>query len=487
MADSTNTPNPPIDYTSKDYAAFRQDMLDAISTRLPEWTSRSPNDFGIVLIELFAYMGDTLSFYGDRIANEAYLDTAVLRSSVLSIARMLDYRPTGNVAASTTLQFTTRIGGGAVTVPKGTQVSTAPQSGADPIMFETTADLVIADTPPNQGTITATQGKTISAETLGTSTGAIDQVFTLFNAPVIEASQHIFVDEGLGAGAVEWTFVANLIDSGPTNNVYSTYTDENNVLNILFGDNVNGRVPPAGSLVTATYRLGGGVTGNVGASTLNTMVSSVANVVSVVNPGAAQGGADAETLDEIRVNAPRALTTLDRAVTLADYSNLALKVAGIAKAKAVATGVYTNISLYVAPFNGSALNMASAALKTVLSNYLNDRKMINATVTVLDPTYVPINVTASTNILPQYQQEATRLEVEKAIKSVLAFDNTGFGDRVTLSEVYRAIMNTPGVDYAVVSVLSRTGSGLADVQAADNEIPSQGTITITATGGIVAS
>ncbi len=82
-------PLPPIDYTSRDYAAFRQDMIDAIPTRLPEWTSRSPNDFGITLIELFAYMGDILSFYGDRIANEAFLETATLRSSVLKIAAML--------------------------------------------------------------------------------------------------------------------------------------------------------------------------------------------------------------------------------------------------------------------------------------------------------------------------------------------------------------------------------------------------------------
>lgn len=478
-------PNPPIDYTSKDYVSFRQDMLDAISTRMPEWTSRSPNDFGVILIELFAYVGDTLSFYGDRIANEAFLDTAVLRSSVLNIARMLDYRPTGNIAAKATLQFSTRVGGGSVTIPPGTQVSTAPQPGVDPIVFETDASLTIADTPPNNGTISATQGRTISNEGLGTSTGTIDQIFKLFNSPVIDSSQVIYVDEGIGAGPVAWQAVTNLIDSGPNDNVFTTFTDENNVVNIQFGDNVNGRVPPTGSVITAQYRIGGGIIGNIGSGTLTTLVNVITNVVSVTNVAQSDGGADAESLDDIRVNAPRSLTTLDRAVTLVDYANLSLKVAGIAKAKAAAT-VYTSITLYVAPYNGSATNNASTALKTTLQTYLSTRKMVNATITILDPTYVPINVTANVNVLPQFQQEATRLEVEKAVKSVVAFDNVDFGDRVTISEMYKAIMAVTGVDYAVVTVLSRTGTGLADVQMASAEIPSQGTITITATGGIVA-
>lgn len=477
------TPVPPVDYTSKDWATFRDDMEDAITTRLPEWTSRSPNDFGIVLIELFAYVGDILSFYGDRIANEAYLPTAVLRSSVLNIAKMLNYRPTGNLAASTILTFSIRSGQGAVTIPAGTQVSTQSEAGMRPVVFETDTALVISDVTPWTGVVTATQGTTVTGEAVGTSDGMLDQIFTLFAAPVIEGSQHVYVDEG--TGPIEWTFYENLIDAGPEDAAYSTYTDENGSLNILFGDNVNGRAPATAANITATYRVGGGIIGNVGSDRLTVMVNPIANVLSVTNTAAA-GGADAETLDEIRDNAPRSLTTIDRAVTLDDYANLTLKVQGVAKAKAQAQ-VYTNINLYIAPSSGSTNPVADANLKQKVQDYLSTRKMINATVTILDPTYVPINVTVAVNVLPQFNRETIRLDVEKSIRSVLAYNNVAFGQRVTLSEMYKAINGVTGVDYAVVSVLSRTATGLADVQLADNEIPSAGTITVTATGGITTT
>ena len=71
----TSGPRPVIDYLTKDYEGFRQAMLDQIPLRLPQWTDRSESDFGVVLIELFAYVADILSYYQDRVANEAYLAT----------------------------------------------------------------------------------------------------------------------------------------------------------------------------------------------------------------------------------------------------------------------------------------------------------------------------------------------------------------------------------------------------------------------------
>lgn len=480
----TKTPVPPVDYTSKDWATFRDDMKDAISTRLPEWTSRSPNDFGIVLIELFAYVGDILSFYGDRIANEAFLPTAVLRSSVYSIAAMLDYRPTQNLAAEVALTLTI-MPGAPVTIPAGTQVSTAPEAGEAPIIFETDSEIIIANTPPYQGNVTAIQGVSVVGEVVGQSNGTLDQTFSLYGSPVIDGSQVIYVNEGVGA--VEWLFFSNLIDAGPADNAYTTFTDENGALNIQFGDNVNGRVPSNVATVTADYRVGGGLAGNVGAGKITNKISTITGWTAVTNSLDATGGADSETLDEIRENAPRSLTTIDRAVTTADYANLALKVAGVAKAKSQAL-VYTNVNLYIAPnAYGAVTPLADANTKTRVQAYIDARKMINATVTLLDPTYVNVNVTADVNVLPRYQRESVRLDVEKAIRTVLAYENSSFGDRVTISEIYKAINAITGVDYVVVSVLSLTGSGLTDVQLADNQIPTMGTVTVTATGGIVTT
>src|SRR5512139_251126 len=84
--------HPRIDYTGKDYESLRQAMIDLASEKLPDWTDRSPNDLGVVLVELFAYMGDMLMYYQDRIANEGYLDTAVEPRSIANLLRLIGYK-----------------------------------------------------------------------------------------------------------------------------------------------------------------------------------------------------------------------------------------------------------------------------------------------------------------------------------------------------------------------------------------------------------
>ncbi|HOO54294.1 MAG TPA: putative baseplate assembly protein [Methanothrix sp.] len=84
-------PEPHIDYLAKDYASFRNLILDRLSVIMPDWRERSPADLGIVLAELLAYAGDYLSYYQDAVATEAYLTTARKRVSVRRHARLLDY------------------------------------------------------------------------------------------------------------------------------------------------------------------------------------------------------------------------------------------------------------------------------------------------------------------------------------------------------------------------------------------------------------
>lgn len=80
-----------IDYLAKDYASFRQLILDRLSLIMPAWRERRVPDIGIALVELMAYVGDHLSYYQDAVATEAYLDTARQRISVRRHARLVDY------------------------------------------------------------------------------------------------------------------------------------------------------------------------------------------------------------------------------------------------------------------------------------------------------------------------------------------------------------------------------------------------------------
>lgn len=83
------TPN--INYLAKDYASFRQLMLDRMSLLTPNWKERNPADLGVALVEVLAYAADYLSYKQDAVDTEAYLGTARNRSSVRRHARLVDY------------------------------------------------------------------------------------------------------------------------------------------------------------------------------------------------------------------------------------------------------------------------------------------------------------------------------------------------------------------------------------------------------------
>lgn len=82
---------PDLNYLAKDYASFRQLILDRLALIMPGWQERHVPDIGIMLVELLAYVGDYLSYYQDAVATEAYLDTARQRISVRRHARLVDY------------------------------------------------------------------------------------------------------------------------------------------------------------------------------------------------------------------------------------------------------------------------------------------------------------------------------------------------------------------------------------------------------------
>ena len=82
---------PELSYLAKDYASFRQLILDRLALIMPEWTERHVPDLGITLVELLAYVGDQLSYEQDAVATEAYLETARLRTSIRRHVRLIDY------------------------------------------------------------------------------------------------------------------------------------------------------------------------------------------------------------------------------------------------------------------------------------------------------------------------------------------------------------------------------------------------------------
>jgi hypothetical protein len=116
--------SPNINYLNKDYAGFRQLMLDRMSLLMPEWKERNPSDLGITLVELLSYSADYLSYRQDAIATEAYLDTSRKRISVRRHARLVDYFMHDGCNARTWLHLNVGENINGVHLPKGNGAGT---------------------------------------------------------------------------------------------------------------------------------------------------------------------------------------------------------------------------------------------------------------------------------------------------------------------------------------------------------------------------
>jgi hypothetical protein len=344
---------PQIDYVSRDYTAILADLTAIAKQFNPTWAVSDPSDIGVALLETFAYMGDILSFYTDRMASEGFLGTASQRASVLQIAAMFGYTITPSSAAVVTLTFTNGDTSNSVTIAAGTQVaSTTTVNGqSTQVVFETDSAVTIAAN--GTGSVTATQGITTSLEAVGTSNGTPSQSFKLSQTGVIINSTGSNIK--VYVGGIQYNYTSSLVDNSPYDSVFTTAMDADGYTYVVFGDGVGGRIPPATYSVTVTYRVGVGSQGNVAAGSIQGSTLTGNYNVTVSQPSAASGGADDESTDSIRYNVPRALRTLRRAVSLKDYAYLALQVSGVSKASADSS-VWSNVNLYIAPFGSSAVN-----------------------------------------------------------------------------------------------------------------------------------
>jgi hypothetical protein len=132
---------PDIDYLAKDYASFRQLLLDRMTAISPRWGERHAADLGVALVELLAYVADHLSYRQDAIATEAYLGTARKRISIRRLARLVDYRMHDGCNARAWVQVA--VGAdvpppvtGQPVLPKGTQFLTSALAAGLPVVLD---------------------------------------------------------------------------------------------------------------------------------------------------------------------------------------------------------------------------------------------------------------------------------------------------------------------------------------------------------------
>jgi hypothetical protein len=570
-----------IDYLAKDYASFRQALLDFIPTRLPAWTERSEADIGIMLLELLAATADSLSYMQDRVGNEAFLDTATQRRSVAGHLALIGYRMDEGASAFTWLQFQLKNGATQlVNEASGLKAINLSKTDSEPIVvFEILGearldyrhneirlytwhnvncclprdaqkaelagyypdlkagdyllfddgkghrDIVrltdrqfvpVAASPPTSPTgdfltvvswseatplsfdycatdvkvrgnvVLATQGETVD-ETLrsdkASSAGQPRRLrFRLSNAPLahLDPSTLALADRAASSGSTlhvtvggqAWPELPTLLDSLPDDPAVRVEIDDLGDATVVFGDGIFGQRPPDLAEIAASYRVGGGTAGNIGADRLTVLRSSqsVAGWFdSVTNPLPATGGRNLESRDHARRFAPSTFRKPLVAVTTADYQAAAEQFTDPLGRKPVQranaafrwTGSWLTVFLTIDPRNTDIL---SPELRTELLDYLDTRRLAGYDLDVIKPVYIPVDLAIEFCPKPGFRVP----DVEQALLRVLSNadlpngakgffhpNNFSFGDNLYVSRIYEAAMAVPGIEAAHITRLAR--------------------------------
>jgi len=302
----------------------------------------------------------------------------------------------------------------------------------------------------------ASHGETVSHETVGSGdASAVFQSLTLKKAPLtwLSGTKGLSSTLDLRVDGIRWKQVAQLYGQAADASVFETRTEDDGITTLQFGDGRNGATLPTGSNnVTATYRIGSGLAGRVAAGSLTTLLSRPTGLSAASNPLAAEGGSDAETLDEARQNAPRTVRTFGRIVSLADFEDEVTASGEIAKALAtwVWDGLDRSIYLTIA---GQAGATFSEQARRDLGASLNRLRDPNHRLRIANYQKINIEFRAGVAVDAAYDRDTVLAAAREAVLDALSFDNLRLGQSIHLSDLYRVLQDVPGVVYVDVDRL----------------------------------
>jgi len=330
-------------------------------------------------------------------------------------------------------------------------------------------------------TVSAIQSNTLE-DCKFSSSGLPDFYLDLKHAPVIETTLKVKADDDWS----EWSEVEDFDASRPGD---THYTVDSAIGRVTFGDGINGKIPPKREdNIIVSYRLGGGVHGNVEPHAINRVLGELVEEVTVDNEKAASGGEEAEALEDAIHRVKKEMKTVYRAVTSADYEHLAMNTPGLRVARAIAIPRYHPnqdsevpgiVTVVVVPHSPYAQPNPSAGFLKTVYRYLEKHRLLTTEVFVVPPEYVEVSVDAEVVIKPRYLkgtiEENVRTELGNFLHPITGGpDGNGwpFGRSVYLSEVYEVIDGVEGVDYVKSVSLKKDGKE----QEGDVAIPAYGLV-----------
>jgi len=297
-------------------------------------------------------------------------------------------------------------------------------------------------------------------DVVGSSSGMAWQVFAINRLPVIEGTVEVWVDE---TGTPEkWAEVESLAYATAGQKVYELSRNFAGYVIIRFGDGTYGKIPDAGaSNVSSIFRVGGGVSGNVGADKITKLLDSISYsggpvTFTVTNLVQSSGGAEEQSIEDAKFLGPKSLRALNRAVTLEDFAVLARTVAGVEESRAVLRGVavYREIDVYIIPVGSY---VPTQTLKDLVKAYLQERAMAGTLVYVNGPKHlVDILLIAQVTLDEGVAADAVQVAIETALIDFFSVGHefAQFGKDVNLSDIMALVDNIDGVNHIDTSQLT---------------------------------
>lgn len=276
-----------------------------------------------VLLDILSYNTNQNAFYLNMVGSEMFLDSAQLRSSVVSHAKELNYLPRSYTSAGASIDISIDTGNTAITtltIPKGTSFTTRIDSNT--YTFTTAENqILIGNSGVFSGTSSIYEG-TYTTDSYVYNSSNTAQKFIVSNENTDIDSLTVSVIEDSGASVLTYSKAETLYGLSSNSKVFFVQMTVGEKYEVVFGDGVIGRQPKDNSTVVLEARVSHGELPNGAFKfTADGSISGYSNVV-ISTVSAAYGGSIGETIESIRYNAPRAFTTQERAITTEDYENL---------------------------------------------------------------------------------------------------------------------------------------------------------------------
>ena len=306
--------------------------------------------------------------------------------------------------------------------------------------------------------------------------------------------------------ATRWLPARDLLNAAGDSPRFVVETEDDGTAVLRFGDDAHGRRPQEGETFTATYRVGNGPAGNVGADAIVHALTVDGRVDAVRNPLPARGGVTPETLAQVRRRAPQAFRTQERAVTPADYEAAAMRDPSVQRAAATLrwTGSWDTVFLTIDRFDNRPLD---AAAEEAIVRHVDRYRMAGQDLEVDEPRFVSLEL----ELFVCVQADYFRSDVKQRLLEVLSNrdlgpgrrglfhpDNFSFGQTIFLSPILAAAHDVPGVGSAEVVTFQRQGTperrylddgrlplGRLEIARLDNDpnFPEHGVLRIDLRGG----